>query len=287
MPLTFDLAGLAPEAPSPTDFTDVELEPPTPTAATPPPRLEERRLSPAVTFLLLVYEGSRGGACEGILEISSRILHTAATAASIMIAVLWIIRHDILMLHRIDWFGAVVFGVFALGEVLLFVSRLFARYRHLGKGRERPNPEQTSLFGMLQQLIHRDPFGATWQAVVVLTIQAFVGLVSLFGFLVVVAELMGNTGTPETGFTWSVLFVFLAGAYCYTGFCDALRIPEVDFSNGWYLALEFSAWRAILCTIVCPLLAGAYVVYCRVCCPGRWELVPQLWFLQPGAAIAE
>ena len=117
--------------------------------------------------------------------------------------------------------------------------------------------------------------------------QAFVGLVSLFGFLVVVAELMGNTGTPETGFTWSVLFVFLAGAYCYTGFCDALRIPEVDFSNGWYLALEFSAWRAILCTIVCPLLAGAYVVYCRVCCPGRWELVPQLWFLQPGAAIAE
>ena len=240
--------------------------------------LEARRLSPAVTLLLCFHEGLRFGICHGLLETGSRILYCASTVVAILVFVLWLARHDILLIDRIEWFGVTVFVLFAIAELLLYASRVFARYKHLGKHRKEATDAQKGFFGLLHQLVHRDPFGALWQAIVVLILQAIIGILMLFGMLVIIAELASSVGTVETHALWTAVFVFQAFCLCFSGFAESVRLAEIDYASGWFLALELTAWRVILYTFVLPILSIAYTVYVLVCCPGDWVIRFDLWF---------
>ena len=267
----FDLTGLnRPPAPEPSPPLDDESDEEAATDAATAAYLgdaADKETTLGVQAMLGCYSELDGTTCGGILVACGEMFAPASAAFGFVMLVAWIGFPNLLILHRADWMLWIVWGVFVVTWVMVFVSRLIARWKYVGAKGSHPAFE--GLHGALLALWHRYPFGSGAQAAFVIIAMLGMGVLHLFGLLVVMhqANFEYDAFRYDLKPVWSAAFVFLALAHCVTVAADTLTLHQLD-GQGWYYAVRLSAYAAILSTTSLPILSVVFVFYTNLCCEG-------------------
>ena len=178
----------------------------------------------------------------------------------------------------LDWFGWTVFGLFALAEILFIIVRLLGRWQYVDKPGKY---EGTGFDEWVEAFVSRREFGATWQAVSVIGIQVSGSVLSLWGILVIMMQMMIDPHDTDVVHTWEFerrdewtwlctgIFIAVLVFLIAPATMDPTRVGELN-PRGW--AVLLTAWRVILICIGGPILGAAFAVYANVCCDGDWVL---------------
>ena len=238
-------------------------------------------LSPAIQMYVFFYEGlsSLGGEsrpCARFLLFASMILYPLALVSCVAVVAFWAMDRDLLVISNIDWFGWIVFGAFCVTELLLFVSRLLARWDFLGPNSQRVVERSNSLSALWGMIINRDAFGGWHQAFIVIVFQMVGSGCFSLAILVLMSQMLDDELDPNISMVYTSLYIFLVFSLCVTGVSDSLRITEytLEENMGWSVALELTAWRVLILITVCPWLWGGFGFYSNICCAGdfRWRM---------------
>ena len=283
MSCTFDLSGLAPAhcvdaapatkkpAPAWTGgalFTEVRQSGDTPSSAL--VDAADRRPSLALYLLLKYNKSLKGRECTRVLNVVTRFLYTLAMGLLVGIAVYALFFHRSLVdFSSMDWFGWFTWVLLCLTEALLFLARGLARWTFVGERAHLLGDRGRRCDALWGMIVHRDAYGAWWQALIVIALQIGVSGFAMAGLLVVVLQMLADDGDRAVlAPLWSSAFAFSVFALCLTSLLDAVRVREIDAFGGFNMALELTAARTLVMTIVVPIVALAFVVYANICCEG-------------------
>lgn len=178
----------------------------------------------------------------------------------------------------LDWFGWTVFSLFAASELLLIIIRVVGRWQYVNR---EGKYEGTSFDEWVEAFVSRRQFGATWQAISVIGIQIVGSILSLWGVMIIMMQMMLDPHDTDAKHTWE-LEERDVWTYLWTGIFSAVlvstiaptamdptRLGELN-PRSWVLVC--TAWRVVLLCLWGPILGVAFAVYANVCCDGDWIL---------------
>jgi hypothetical protein len=219
-------------------------------------------------YLVLHYNAAlRNTYCGSILDVVTRVLYAVAVLFAIAVCIVWGLNRSFLAWSELDWFAWVLWGLVAISEVFLVVSRLCARWTFTGEHAHKVVRRGSSCWALVDMIMKREAFGAWWQALIVIVVQLVGSVLLLAGILVIESRMLvdGNRSI-SAGFT--APFIFVIFSLVLAAFVDCVRVKEIDSVGGWNAALETLAWRTVLMTVIVPPVSVAFVLYANLCCKG-------------------
>tara|TARA_X000001036_G_scaffold124182_1_gene117696 strand:- start:278 stop:1114 length:837 start_codon:yes stop_codon:yes gene_type:complete len=220
-----------------------------------------------VQSMLGCHAALEGTTCGAILIACGEMFSPATAAFGFILVVAWIGFPNLLVLHRADWFLWITWSVFFVTWLMVFASRLVARWKYVGA---KGTPAAYSgLHGALVALWHRYPFGSCVQATFVIVALFGMGALQLTGLLLVMhqANFEYDAFRYDLKAVWSVTFVVLALAHCVTIAADTLTLHQIE-GAAWHHAVALSSYAAVLSTTSLPILSLFWVFYTNLCCEG-------------------
>jgi len=236
-------------------------------AAAPLGKNPDARTPLAVQSTLGCYAVLGGTRCGSILIACGEMFSPATAAFGFILLVAWVGFPNLLVLHRADWFLWITWGAFFVTWLMVFVSRMIARWTYVGA---KGTPAAYSgLRGALVALWHRYPFGSCVQAIFVMIALFGMGALQMLGLLLVMhqANFEYDAFRYDLKAVWSVAFVVLALAHCVTVAADTLTLRQME-GEGWHHAVALSSYAAVLSTTSLPILSLFWVFYTNLCCEG-------------------
>jgi len=212
------------------------------------------------------------------INTATRVLYMFGLLITVGISIASLVVTRWFDMEILDWFGWSVFGLFALSEILFIIVRLLGRWQYV----DQPGKyEGTGFDEWVEAFVSRRQFGATWQALSVIFIQLAGSVLSLWGILILMMQMMidprASNAQHTSAFerrdewTWMCTIIFIAVLFFLISpaAMDPTRVGELN-PRGW--AVLLTAWRVILLCIGGPILGAAFAVYANVCCDGDWVL---------------
>ena len=212
----------------------------------------------------------------GVLFVQlSAGLYTICTVLLLGLSLGALLDPSILTLSRWDWHSYVIWSFYVFTEVLLFLSRLMARFHYLPPQNDHDNARRVNTVywkHCYSVLILRKPYATHFDGLCNTFTQVVISASNMCGLLVIMSRVAENADhVVFLGWWWSGLFIFVAISYMLCATMDALRVDEISCLN-WHFSLELFAWRFLFLMVASPVLAGGWVIAQNVCCRGGWYI---------------